>query len=145
MSCSSRQESIATAHFLSAVITDDFQNCGNHPDSLQTWLMPDIIGDDSIKADDSMYGKSAWCTIEIPQNIKAGSYKLNLLLQQDGKTVSTIPFIIKVLNRKLTLSDNFHLNFWQQPYAVSRYYTRVRDKKRLVKVGNLVKNSYLYR
>ena len=24
-------------------------------------------------------------------------------------------------------------------------YTRVRDKKRLVKVGNLVKNSYLYR
>ena len=25
------------------------------------------------------------------------------------------------------------------------YYTRVRDKKRLEKVGNLVKNSYLYR
>ena len=24
-------------------------------------------------------------------------------------------------------------------------YTRVRDKKRLLKVGNLVKNSYLYR
>lgn len=122
MSCSNRLLSTATAHFLSAVITDDFQNCGNHPDSLQTWLMPDIIGDDSIKADDSMYGKSAWCTIEIPQNIKAGSYKLNLLLQQDGKTVSTIPFIIKVLNRKFTLSDNFHLNFWQQPYAASRYY-----------------------
>ena len=47
------------------------------PDSLQTWLMPDIIGDDSIKADDPMYGKSAWCTVEIPQNIKAGRYKLN--------------------------------------------------------------------
>lgn len=122
MSCSNRLLSTATAHFLSAVITDDFQNCGNHPDSLQTWLMPDIIGDDSIKADDSMYGKSAWYTIEIPQNIKAGSYKLNLLLQQDGKTVSNIPFTIKILNRKLTLSDNFHLNFWQQPYAVSRYY-----------------------
>ena len=122
MSCSNRLLSTATAHFLSAVITDNFQNCGNHPDSLQTWLMPDIIGDDSIKADDSMYGKSAWCTIEIPQNIKAGSYKLNLLLQQDGKTISTIPFTIKILNRKLTLSDNFHLNFWQQPYAVSRYY-----------------------
>ena len=52
--------------------------------------MHDIIGDDSIKADDPMYGKAAWCTIEIPQDIKAGSYKLNLLLQQDGKTVSTI-------------------------------------------------------
>lgn len=113
MSCSNRLLSTVTAHFLSAVITDDFQNCGNHPDSLQTWFMPDIIGDDSIKADNPMYGKAAWCTIEIPHNIKAGSYKLNLLLQQDGKTVSTIPFTIKVLNRKLTLSDNFHLNFWQ--------------------------------
>ena len=26
-----------------------------------------------------------------------------------------------------------------------KIYTRVRDKKRLEKVGNLVKNSYLYR
>ena len=29
--------------------------------------------------------------------------------------------------------------------TIPNYYTRVRDKKRLVKVGNLVKNSYLYR
>ena len=122
MSCSNRLLSTATAHFLSAVITDDFQNCGNHPDSLQTWLMPDIIGDDSIKADDPMYGKSAWCTIEVPKNIKTGSYKINLQLRQDGKIVSTIPFTVKVLNRRLSLSDNFHLNFWQQPYAASRYY-----------------------
>ena len=28
---------------------------------------------------------------------------------------------------------------------VQAIYTRVRDKKRLEKVGNLVKNSYLYR
>ena len=28
---------------------------------------------------------------------------------------------------------------------LDQYNTRVRDKKRLVKVGNLVKNSYLYR
>ena len=28
---------------------------------------------------------------------------------------------------------------------VNRFNTRVRDKKRLLKVGNLVKNSYLYR
>nr|WP_314829039.1 hypothetical protein [uncultured Prevotella sp.] len=31
MSCSNRLLSTATAHFLSAVITDDFQNCGDHP------------------------------------------------------------------------------------------------------------------
>ena len=91
MSCSNRLLSTATAHFLSAVSTDDFQNCGNHPDSLQTWLMPDIIGDDSIKADDSMYGKSAWCTIEVPKNIKTGSYKINLQLLQDGEDTQHHP------------------------------------------------------
>ena len=69
-----------------------------------------------------MYSKSAWCTIEVPKNIKTGSYKINLQLLQDGKILSTIPFTVKVLNRKLSLSDNFHLNFWQQPYAASRYY-----------------------
>ncbi|WP_294313175.1 hypothetical protein [Prevotella sp. F0091] len=39
MSCSNRFSSTATAHFLNAIITDDFQRYGNHPDTLQTWLM----------------------------------------------------------------------------------------------------------
>ena len=78
MSCSKRLLSTATAHFLSAVITDDFQNCGDHPDSLQTWLMPDIIGDDSIKADDSMYGSLHGAQLRFLKNIKAGRYKIKL-------------------------------------------------------------------
>ena len=41
---------------------------------------------------------------------------------------------------RLSNCDNILLS------GVSRiFYTRVRDKKRLEKVGNLVKNSYLYR
>ena len=60
--------------------------------------------------------------LRFQKNIKTGSYKINLQLLQDGKILSTIPFTVKVLNRRLSLSDNFHLNFWQQPYAVSRYY-----------------------
>ena len=39
MSCSNRFSSTATAHFLNAIITDDFQRCVNHPNTLQTWLM----------------------------------------------------------------------------------------------------------
>ena len=39
-----------------------------------------------------------------------------------------------------TLSVEYLLFFLESPY-----FTRVRDKKRLEKVGNLVKNSYLYR
>ena len=37
-------------------------------------------------------------------------------------------------------------DFWRVGHGiVQRLFTRVRDKKRLVKVGDLVKNSYLYR
>ena len=43
----------------------------------------------------------------------------------------------------------FRIPFYFSRYSVfllyGDYYTRVRDKKRLEKVGNLVKNSYLYR
>ena len=53
----------------------------------------------------------------------------------------------------LTLSYLFSLSTIAQPALVMQnnvtylnmMNTRVRDKKRLVKVSNLVKNSYLYR
>ncbi|MCR5076856.1 MAG: DUF4091 domain-containing protein [Prevotella sp.] len=109
-------------HFLQSVITDDFQNCGNHPDSLQAWLVPDIIGPDIITADNETFGKAAWCTIEIPKNCKPGTYKLQLAVRKNGKTFADIPFTVKVIDRILTPSPDFHLNFWQQPYAASRFY-----------------------
>lgn len=109
-------------HFLQAVITDDFQDCGHHPDSLQAWLTPDIIGTNSIDVNDASFGKAAWCTVEVPENIKPGTYKQQLVIIRNGKTVTTIPFTVRIIDRQLSLSPNFHLNFWLQPYAVSRYY-----------------------
>ena len=39
----------------------------------------------------------------------------------------------------------FENKYYHKEFVLKLKYTRVRDKKRLEKVGNLVKNSYLYR
>lgn len=109
-------------HFLQTVITDDFQNCGYHPDSLQAWLVPDIIGTDALEGNDPTFGKAVWCTIEVPKDIKPGTYKQLLVVKRNGKDIATILFAVRIVDRRLSLSSDFHLNFWQQPYAVSRYY-----------------------
>ena len=47
---------------------------------------------------------------------------------------------------QLQLPDELNGHMTLEGHTVSlQLNTRVRDKKRLVKVGNLVKNSYLYR
>lgn len=57
-----------------------------------------------------------------------------------------VSFIISIFERILVDLDSNagHSIFYLIEYILI-IYTRVRDKKRLVKVGNLVKNSYLYR
>ena len=52
------------------------------------------------------------------------------------KAYQPIPMIVDFKNE--VSSDNLK-------ETIETNYTRVRDKKRLEKVGNLVKNSYLYR
>lgn len=57
-----------------------------------------------------------------------------------------VSFIISIFERILVDLDSNagHSIFYLIEYILI-IYTRVRDKKRLVKVGDLVKNSYLYR
>ena len=48
-------------------------------------------------------------------------------------------------NFAIYLSQEYYFYKTDNPDMFELIDTRVRDKKRLVKVGNLVKNSYLYR
>ena len=53
--------------------------------------------------------------------------------------------IVSELDERKSLGQQILYCIFLGINAVFSIYTRVRDKKRLVKVGNLVKNSYLYR
>ena len=115
----------AQARFVNYVITDDFNDCGVHDTSLDTYLSADII--DQEKAHDvaAMTTRPVWCTVDVPTSTEAGQYVTNLeVVNASDKVVKTLTLNIRVVDKTLPLpsEQTFHLDLWQQPYAVSRYY-----------------------
>ncbi|MBR4065626.1 MAG: DUF4091 domain-containing protein [Bacteroidaceae bacterium] len=113
------------ARFVNYVITDDYVSCGNHPMTLPQWLVADVIDQDKPHAVPAMETRPVWCTIEVPRNIAAGEYTTALeVLNSDDEVVKTLPLKVNVNSRSLPTVANqkFHLDLWQQPYSVSRYY-----------------------
>ena len=113
------------ARFVNYVITDDYVSCGGHNMSLPTWLVADVIDQDKPHAVPAMETRPVWCTIEVPRNVEAGEYTTALeVVNEDGDVVKSLPLTIVVDSHSLptVAEQKFHLDFWQQPYAVSRYY-----------------------
>lgn len=115
-----------TAGFMDYVLTDNFQRCGVHPTNLTPYRVADIIDTANAKRLDAYKLRPVWVTIEVPTDAKAGVYKTQLTLADavTGKTRQKLNLSVKVLDRTLPTPDQqtFHVDFWQQPYAVSRYH-----------------------
>ena len=113
------------ARFVNYVITDDYVACGNHPMTLPQWLVADVIDQDKPHAVPAMETRPVWCTIEVPRNIVAGEYTTSLeVVNEEGEVVKTLALKVNVNTRSLpeVANQKFHLDLWQQPYSVSRYY-----------------------
>ena len=113
------------ARFVNYVITDDYVYCGNHPTSYPTWLVADVIDQDKPHAVPAMETRPVWCTIEVPRNVEAGEYMTALeVVNEAGDVVKSLALTVVVDSHSLpeVKDQKFHLDFWQQPYAVSRYY-----------------------
>ena len=113
------------ARFVNYVITDDYVACGNHPMTLPQWLVADVIDQDKPHAVPAMETRPVWCTIEVPRDIEAGEYTTALeVVNEAGNVVKSLALNIVVDSHSLptVAEQKFHLDFWQQPYAVSRYY-----------------------
>lgn len=65
-----------------------------------------------------------WISVWIPQETNSGVYKANLKIEVKGKNTISLPYQINVGKRTLPMPDKwkFHLDLWQNPYAVARYY-----------------------
>ena len=115
----------AEARFVNYVITDDFTSCGNNSMTYPTWLVADVIDQDKPHAVPAMETRPVWCTVEVPRDIEAGEYTTALeVVDKNGNVVKSLTLKVNVNSHSLpTVADQkFHLDFWQQPYAVSRYY-----------------------
>lgn len=64
-----------------------------------------------------------WLDIHVPANATAGIYKGTVTMNCDGKVLS-LPLQLQVADRTLPDPSKwaFHLDLWQNPYAVARYY-----------------------
>ena len=115
----------AQARFVNYVITDDFTSCGNNSMTYPTWLVADVIDQDKPHAVPAMETRPVWCTVEVPRDIDAGEYTTTLeVVDKNGNVQKGLVLKVNVNTHSLPTVANqkFHLDFWQQPYAVSRYY-----------------------
>jgi hypothetical protein len=100
------------------------------------YVMSDVMGNkndsclvgDWLKPADKMSLEAQnlrpmWLDIRVPQNAASGKYKGTLTARCDGKSLS-IPFVLEVGKRTLPEASKwkFHLDLWQNPYSVARFY-----------------------
>lgn len=131
-----RGRKCASARFLNYVITDDGRGCGNHNFALKPWLVPDVIDLDKPKAVRARETRPVWCTIEVPRDMRPGSYTTRMeVLNEKGIVVKTLNLSVEVNGHTLPKpsEQKFHLDLWQQPYSVSRYYGVERWSKEHIK------------
>ena len=123
-----------TARFLRYVLTDEFKSCGTHPSDLTPYLVPDVIDLESSMTISACNTRPVWLTLEVPRDAQPGLYNLTLdvLDAASQTTVAQLNLRVNIQDKLLPLpsEQTFHLDFWQQPYSVSRYenVTRWSDK-----------------
>lgn len=124
--------SAVTTHFVRYVMTDELNKdrkggCG-HRENKAEWdssLVADAL--DIVKAHDikARSTQPIWMQVRVPRSAKAGNYRGTLTVTGKGMAQPMkLDFEVQVLNRELPEAKQwaFHLDLWQNPYAVARYY-----------------------
>lgn len=119
------------AGFLRYVMTDEIGPTGNgcnaRPDhsAYDSSMVADCV-DPYLKSMDmgAMQTQGLWLTCWIPQDVPAGTYRGTVTIKSAGKTVKTLKLDVVAQKEVLPLPKDwsFHLDLWQNPFAVARYY-----------------------
>ena len=110
--------------FVQPVITDKFTGCGRHAvDAHGEVLVADRITDTNPTVLDAGSCRGLWLTIQVPQDAESGTYKGYVELICNGKK-SKYKYTVSVLKYVLPTPKewSFHLDLWQNPYAVARVH-----------------------
>lgn len=113
------------------VMTDELNKdgrggCGHRPDRTE-WdssLVADVLDVIQVKDMQARTVQPVWVSIQVPETATAGTYRGTLTVQAKGLEPMTLPLELKVTGRTLPAPKDwaFHLDLWQNPYAVARYY-----------------------
>lgn len=114
--------------FIRYVLTDQLpekgSGCGiSQAMKLDTSLVADAIDRINFGSVDAYTVQPFWLSVKVPETVPAGIYKGNVKISADGY-VKNLPYQIEV--KEWTLPEpsqwKFHLDLWQSPYAIARWY-----------------------
>lgn len=123
--------SAATVSFVGYVWTDELNKdrksgCSDRPNKAD-WdssLVADVLEVRKSLDIEAQCTQPLWVNVWVPQEIPSGAYKGTLTVSGESFADMRLPMKINV--QKRTLPDPaewvFHLDLWQNPYAVARYY-----------------------
>ncbi len=114
------------SQFIDSVLTDEFNTCGEHPLTLKPYRVPDVLNPSSYKLFQPNASYPLWFTFEVPHDAKPGDYKweIQLINAYNHRVFQKQKVTIRVIDRALPTPKEqaLHIDYWQQPYAVSRYH-----------------------
>ncbi|WP_282073610.1 DUF4091 domain-containing protein [Polaribacter atrinae] len=117
---------IAEISFVKYLITDEFANgCGyRKPEDFAASLAADVLDPVSSYAVKANETRPIWITINTPSDAKAGSYKSTFEIVINGQKTQKFEFTLHVIDKVLPPATKwkFHLDLWQNPYAVARVH-----------------------
>lgn len=110
------------------VLTDEFLNerstsCGPRDnDKVPAHISPDLLSNENSFMPDIPGTRPVWISVNIPEDAPAGIYKGLISRQSASGTVNHV-ISLEVQNKVLPAPSewSFHLDLWQNPYAVARY------------------------
>lgn len=118
-------------NFVGYVMTDELNKDGRggcgHRENKAEWdssIVADAL--DIVKVRDiaARTTRPVWMNIWVPETAKAGKYKGTLTLTGKNIDPMSLQVEVEVADRRLPAPANwkYHLDLWQNPYAVARYY-----------------------
>ena len=119
--------------FLRYVMTDELNKdgkgaCGHRPNKADwdSTLVADVIDHITPTLDIKKHTtQPVWVSVNVPrENIIKGMYRGTVTVKEDGKVLAQLPLVVTVKDRVLPEPKDwaFHLDLWQNPYSVARYY-----------------------
>jgi len=119
--------------FVRYVMTDELNKdgkgaCGLRPNTADwdSTLVADVIDHVTPTLDiKKNTTQPVWVSVNVPrENIIKGMYRGTVTVKEDGKVLAELPITVTVKNRTLPEPKDwaFHLDLWQNPYSVARYY-----------------------
>ncbi len=117
--------------FIRYVMTDELNKDGKgacsqrKPEDFDSSLVADLIDHHAVSLSlKPQTTQGVWIGIDVPQNAQSGLYKGTISVKADGQVITTLNINLDVKERTLPSAKDwaFHLDLWQNPYAVARYY-----------------------